>query len=535
MKMTPIIMKLSALMLLLVTGGAASPTSSSSFGPDPESARKNGPQIFNAVHNAMREFGSALHHNGMSLFPGTISEGVLLYHGSPTTEVPETFEWLAFEIDHAETFARGPFGLPKTTRLEHYTEPPPPKGGRPPKPPPFERRPGPGYLHVYQATRPLNILYIDGTAAGKTDMGTLDTQDILLAGNRSTVPFAEWDRARDLCSLAAEWNIDGLVRMEPGFEVIHCDFTDGLRLLYVNQEPAMDAPGAPDNGWINVFEWMRAAASRYYGIGSSRVVLDYSAMVSAFFYPLNLTNPNPKRPELPRLLGTSDAEMHAVKKHVSAAVARSLSQKQTPVDWQGVTDMIVTRYARRLLFIAETDSLDIVRSEVNNLLTVHIDFSGNKTDEGFTFARQRCTDFYLQPVQVRTPEDELIYAAIENTTATICKALFDTRQLLVEGHVADEATALSATKQLFGSLMETLRWAEWKDCGPCRSDEVCFIAMWPFGNVEDHDNPSCLNYSIVRDRNNYWNIPGQWPGPMPNCTMEHSCEKREDLLRNEEL
>lgn len=475
----------------------------------------------------MREFGSALNHNGMSLFPGFIPEGVLLYHGTFTKEVPELFEWLAFEIEHAESFARGGWRYPPNHTLDV------PLQGE--EPPPIYV-PKSGYLHIYQAERPLNILYIDGTAAGKTDMGTVDTQDYLLAVNRSRAWWNDWQRADGLCKLAREWDIDGFIRMEPGFEVIYCNFTDGLKLVSTYQQPDVDDPGRVEDSRIAVFEWVKAAAQRYNSIGSSRVVLDHSSMVSAFFYPINLTNPDPKRPDLPRLVETSDAEMRVVREHVADSVARSLASGHAPLNWQGVTDMITTRYAQRLPLISRTDSIRVIRNEVNNLLNVYIDYSD--TDDGFSAAWQRCARFYLLPARARTPEDELVYTAIEATTAAICTALFEIRHLVTRDPEIDEGSTVDAAKKIISDLMDTLRWSEWKECGPCQPDEVCFVAMWPFGNVEDHFNPSCRSFLSILGRHDYWKDPGRIPGhgpPPPTlCENGQSCEGQE-YLNNEEL
>ncbi|XXH04570.1 hypothetical protein Hte_010987 [Hypoxylon texense] len=534
-------MRFSALVLVassLVLSGAVT---SDGFGPTLDSARKNGPQIFNALHNAMREFGSALHHNGMSLFPAVIPEGVILYHGDGTKEVPKKPDWLAFEIEHAEAFARS-WGRPRNdTDGKRYPDPLElaiqaqlHEGGNPPKyPPPFEYKPG--HLHVYQARRPLNVLYIDGTSAGKTDMGTVDTQDILLLDHRDRSPWGDFERADELCSLAREWKIDGFIRMEPGFEIIYCDFTNGLRQLSANQRPERDDPGMVNSSSISMFEWARAAAQRYQGIGSSRVLLDYSSMFSAFFYPTNLTNPDAERPELPRLVGASDDELRVMREHITDSIARSISHRHEPLNWQGVTDMIVTRYASRLPFIAQAYSVDILRDEVNHLLNTHIDYS--EDDDGFSAAQQRCAEFYLQPVQARTLEDQLLYVAIESTTAAICAALFTARKLVVEDSESDESAAFSAAKEVVSNLTQTLSWYEWKECGRCQPDEVCFIAMWPFGDVEDHYNPSCLNYTAVIGRNNYWRTPGKTPGHRPPplaCAEGQTCQD-DKSLGNEEL
>ncbi|KAI6090302.1 hypothetical protein F4821DRAFT_229019 [Hypoxylon rubiginosum] len=534
-------LRFSALALVTSSLVLGSPVASDGFGPTLDSARKNGPQIFNALHNAMREFGSALHHNGMSLFPAVIPEGVTLYHGAESKEVPKKPDWLAFEIEHAEAFARS-WGIPRNdtdgnhrphplefvfhAQVDDGDEPPPPRY------PPFPSKPG--HLHVYQAQRPLNVLYIDGISAGKTDMGTVDTQDILLLNHRNRIPWDDFGRADELCSLAEKWGIDGFIRMEPGFEVIYCDFTNGLRQLSATRRPENDDPGNVNSTAISMFEWARAASQRYQGIGSSRVLLDYSCMLSAFFYPINMANPDPERPELPRLVGASDEELRVMREHITDSVARSLSHKQMPLNWQGVTDMITTRYASRLPLITQAKSIDVLRDEVNHLLNTHIDYS--EDDEGFSAAQQRCTEFYLQPVQARTPEDKLIYAAIESTAAAICAALFAARKIVVEDS-EDESAAFSAAKDVIVDLTETLSWSEWKECGKCQPDEVCFIAMWPMGDVEDHYNPSCLNYSVIVTRHNYWRSPGKTPGHRPPpaaCADGKSCPD-DKALGNEEL
>ncbi|KAI1338250.1 hypothetical protein F5Y15DRAFT_136527 [Xylariaceae sp. FL0016] len=498
----------------------ASARQTENFGPSFDSARENAPRIFNAVHNAMREFGSALQHNGMSLFPANIAEGVRLYHGTSSTRVPEGLEWLAFEIEHAQNFARPPRGPPPPTEadgeeawrplLHDHANP----GhfiralrhaGKPSHDEPDEPRHG--YLHIYESTRPLRVLYIDGTAAGKTNMGTLDTQDYLLTGKPDRTGFGDWERAQDLCELAETWDIDGFIRMEPGFEVIICDFTRGLRLISTHQQPETEF--TPSERGIGMFEWARAASQRYNGIGASRVKLDFSSMVSAFFYPVNLTNPDAERPDLPRLKETTTSELEIMREHITNTTLRSVAKVEDIIDWQGITDMIVSRYADRLPTMADTGSVDVFRYEINSLLDVHIDYRGEDID--LEAAQKRCVSFYLSTVQPRTPEDHLLYEAFSSTTNLICTNLFKARKIMVEDSNGDQAS-LFAGKKIARDLMDHLLWSRWKECGRCQSDEVCFVAMWPLGAAEDHYHPSCVNYTSMDQRHGYWGWPGR-PGP----------------------
>ncbi|KAI8626106.1 hypothetical protein F5Y19DRAFT_478938 [Xylariaceae sp. FL1651] len=521
------------------------------FGPSIDDARQNGPRIFNAVHNAMRAFGSALHHNGMSLFPAVIpvsEEGVLLYHGTHTREVPETLEWLAFEIEHAQAFARPRFSRdpPPHSPVDNNQRPDLLRGKWPLEDPLAKQSnghlarkttdqgdEGKGYLHIYQAIRPLKVLYIDGMAAAKSDMGTLDTQDYLLRETKDKSARDEFSRARDLCELAQQWDIDGFIRMEIGFEIVYCDFTRGFRLISTHQQPGKTEPGYLNDQSISGAEWARAASQRYRGITSSRVVLDYSSMVSAFFYPVNLTNPNPESAGLPRLSQVTSAELALMREHVKTATLRSAARVERIVDWQGVTDMIVSRYADSFPLIAGTDSLDILRQEINNLLNVHIEYSAQ--DEGFAAAKQRCISYYLKPVKARTPEDQFIEAAIESTSTAVCTALFEARQLVVESADAS-GESMQAVKKIFGNLMNALQWSRWKDCGRCGFDELCFVAMWPLGNVEDHIHPSCVSFSSVAERHGYWGMPGPRPPPKElDCERSSSCGKPQTTLDPGEL
>jgi hypothetical protein len=250
-------------------------------------------------------------------------------------------EWLAFEIEHAEMFAQPfPGGRPRRPgRPEHPERPERPgEPGDGPPPPPFEvswsetvdeirsmdddDEPdySRGYLHIYRTTRPLTkLVYIDGMSAGKTTMGTLDTQDYLLRNitdGDNGPAFSDFKRGRDLCDLDAEWEFEGFVRMEMGFEIIFCEFSDGLVLESVRGR----ASGKNKSfGRMPQLELLRGASMRYPGITAQRLILDYSGMVSAYWYDFNLTNPDPERLDLPRLpasdlegLGTMKADFKAL-------------------------------------------------------------------------------------------------------------------------------------------------------------------------------------------------------------------------------
>lgn len=555
----------------LTHAAITNPPLAKGFGPSQDVAKSRGPQIFNAVNNAMRQWGSSLHHNGMSFYLATVPEGVIFHHGNDNETSPQGPEWLAYEVEHAEAFAffrRGPPGRG------------PPHGGRPPRgdghrsfadaiegplpvklkvqdgfevqvireennpqhiiidetssePPQAvdDTHPQGGWLHTYRTTRPLRYLYVDGMSGGKTTMGTLDTQDYLLRSDKTTSyamdeppqvgmtaggPMDERRRASELCDMCFYWDLSGIVRMEAGFEIIHCDFQDGLEQIQALQRPDPKDGDRGRGGSVANFEFIRAISERYDGIGSSRTTIDFSSMVSAFFYPVNLTNPDPERPDLPRLANVTEAELAAIKAYLNRVISERHAAHHA-VDWQGVTDLIVARYADRLKYMIEkVHSASHLLDEINHLLTVYVDHSG-KDNDPIPPAINRCTEFYLHGVSPQTQADSLIHTAIRSVTSEICTKLFEARDILINrsttGH-GMEQLALNDAMRTVSLLVDHLSWARFKRCSHCDVDEVCVIPMWPFGTKEDYESPRCANSSSIRgDGENYWGGFGRPGGP----------------------
>jgi len=100
-------------------------------------------------------------------------------------------------------------------------------------------------------------------------------------------------RADQACQLATENDLDGMIRMEMGFELILCDFASGaVKLLSAVRQPLIQ--DATITTFMSMYEWARAASMRYDGISSGRVQLDLSTMATAWFFPFNFTNPDPE-------------------------------------------------------------------------------------------------------------------------------------------------------------------------------------------------------------------------------------------------
>jgi hypothetical protein len=459
-----------------------------------------------------------LNQNGMSFFPARIPNNTHLYHGTHTPDAVRGMEWLAFEIEHAEMFSHSRRDRPPGYRPGEPGRPGrpgEPGGGRPP--PPMELdwvetldemySMGDddldimeGYLHIYRTTRPLtNLLYIDGMSAGKTSMGTLDTQDLVLRNSSDGNPTGgDYVRGQELCTLGAEWGIEGFVRMEMGFEIIFCNFSDGLELESARQRPS---GGRQDYEVLSQFEVLRGASLRYPGITAQRLRLDYSSMVSAFWYDLNLTNLESEKNDLPRLPASDTKGLARMKRDVKMAFEESRARGGGGNDWQGVVDMIVTRYSDRLQFMAGNDSSrEAILAEIGVLLNLFVDYEHLDVPT----AIEKCSMHYLGAAVPQTASDHLIHEAILSVTNKICSTLFRVGELLIEGEETADHSALDESKSELKTLVDYLHWSKWSECGKCAYDEVCFVAIWPWGAVEDHEHPRCMKDDLLRSRHGYW-------------------------------
>ena len=120
---------------------------------------------------------------GHTIVPGTIPIGTLLYHGTNKEEIPHTPEWTATDPDHSYFFC---YATPENPECWHLT---------------------------LVATRPLKVLYFDGSSAAKFLGGSMDSQDILTWGEvKPKWLFEEEKRLGDLCKWGEQYGIDGYVR-----------------------------------------------------------------------------------------------------------------------------------------------------------------------------------------------------------------------------------------------------------------------------------------------------------------------------------
>ncbi|KZT69220.1 hypothetical protein DAEQUDRAFT_710410 [Daedalea quercina L-15889] len=186
----------------------------------------SGHLIFQSLASLMQMMPNSKHQNGHSIIRASIPAGTLLYHGSFTREYPSR-DWLAFHPEHAGMFARGSNGT----------------------------------LFTVMTTRELNFIYFDGTSANKLD-AVVDTQDLFFfgeigRGSRDTDwKISELARFNAGCEWGKQYGLDGIIRMEWEFEIMYCDFSQGLEVVSVvptiNGLPdGFLVPGVPAHSALN--------------------------------------------------------------------------------------------------------------------------------------------------------------------------------------------------------------------------------------------------------------------------------------------
>lgn len=482
----------------------------------------------------------------MSFFPALVPKGTEFYHGRNTNGTVTGIEWLAFEPEHAQRFTNhGPGGRRRGGGRGPPGDgngPPPNDGNGAPGPRPkgkeygppkhgmgrlpfqvghqrplsFERREGEsepqlsGYLHTYITSRDLQLLYIDGMSAGKTPNGTLDSQyhGVL---NSTETHQGMWDNelAPIMCGIAAnEWQgrVDGFIRMEAGFEIILCDFAKSVELSRITRAGSLcsavnGCQDDPDAAYSRDFAYLRAVSDRYHGVGGNRVQINYDQFVSAYTQDIDLFQSGQRGP---RLQDAPPEILSAIRSELDALVLSEPNPFTTKsIDWQSITDMIVTHYAPRLQYLFSEQIITNKATflhELDLLLSPFISYNSRSQ----TAEIARCKTHFLPLSTVPT----LASLTISQISNHICKTLFR-----LSSHPKDRIEVMKG-------LIKDLKWTTWKQCKGCGWDEICLVPIWPYGSEEDWVRPSCTNATGLSTKRGYWGnrggrAGGRRPGERP--------------------
>lgn len=252
---------------------------------------------------------------------------------------------------------------------------------------------------------------------------------------------------------------------------------------------------------------MRSVQNQFEKIGSHRVIVDFSSMIHAGFYPqTNFTNIDSRLDRgLPRLRASDAHQLARMSSDFKQVWDNNASVHN--VDWQGVTDLITNRYFDRLQLMSTTPDPVLFMSLINQLTNTHIDYKSYSLETSIL----ACMSHFLLPAQVHTAQDKLIYAAIEEVSSRICTTLMMVREDMksknwdcdTEWKAGRHCRPVGEIRyekslQMIRSLIDYLAWPETKLCRPsCPYNEVCFIAVFPWGRESDHYNPSCVNNTDI--------------------------------------
>ncbi|KAJ7711391.1 hypothetical protein B0H16DRAFT_1900641 [Mycena metata] len=487
--------------------------------PDPN---WSGHLIFDTVSSLLQHWSNTRYRNGHNIVLGSVPIGTLLYHGRGDNAIPTFPGWTSTNPEHSFTFCAD------STSKDGSTA-------------------GCWQL-TFVVTRPLRVLYFDGASGAKMENGPMDAQDLLLWGSVDPARrMDERERLNALCALGKDFGIDGYARMEMDFEVMLCDFSNGVELLSADYLAAWMAGPAREPlilGTIVSASWNTRHP------GETRVHLDLTKLIS--FYDTSLA-PSliPEREGKERwdhrVLGISAPDLAVVKTRLQDVLA-SGTDMGSGVDWKTLFRVVVDRYADRLetldhlLTTTTTDNLPerapIIQTELRLMLTPYILYtarphwlSSTPNSASYVYGGNEawalpvwraCATRHTahihrdSGVQSRlTSSERLLLGALDGTNREICRVLV---RMWVAGVHAGVDTLLpreadpSASTPVLSptldqwrthahSLISWLDWSTWVKCRPmCPAEEMCYLPTWPYFGVNEWDR---------KDE--------RWKRPQPRC------------------
>ncbi|EFP90397.2 hypothetical protein PGT21_016695 [Puccinia graminis f. sp. tritici] len=407
---------------------------------------ENSNLIFSSFAGLLQQWPNSFAFSGHSIIPGLIPRSTLLYHATNNINGPPTgIEWLAFNSEMSYSI------------LSH--------------------RGGELDLYKYAATRPLRVLYVDGQSASLGTPGFMDSQYIIIDASippdnpdPGHDPTGETARAVALCKMGEKYGFEGVVRMATSFELLWCDFKNGIELLnmtnatdpYYKHQWDSDVPtnslerdqsaisDSADPPFFARARWTYAhsGAREFFAPGEVRVILDPMGFIS--FYD-GLESLDAKR----RVEGTSEGprarhRLYGISAHdtkkVQARLIEVLERKEAEdwqidshrPDWRALVLTIIQRYSQPLIelrYLLNREDLNAteqaieVRGLTYDILMPSLDFSHWSSPERDWISEgiHRCLTYYtstpLLPSDL-THSIRLIIGAIEGTLKRVCTTIY---------------------------------------------------------------------------------------------------------------
>ncbi|KAJ7583644.1 hypothetical protein C8J56DRAFT_214620 [Mycena floridula] len=484
--------------------------------------------VFASASSFLQHWSNTRYRNGHSIVIGTIPAHTLLYHGRYDNLLPSRPEWTSIGPEHSYVFCNGPFGK----ECWHL---------------------------ILTTTRPLKVLYFDGSSAAKMLHGSMDSQDIVAYSK--VLPdqfFAERERIVKLCDWGKKFGLDGFFRMEMDFELMLCDFTQGVEVVsfehLVPVSPPKDAPQSSCNQATSGEplrqgpEVIFAGSLHSHYPGERRLRLDYSKFLS--FYDTSLApslveTRYGKHRLQHRIQGISDEDTAAIMTRLDSILMLD-TEASSGIDWETLLRVISDRYAERLELLAHvlnstsSDSvadLQLRAKKAQTLLHVvlqpymlhsltprsrHEDPTNSWANPMF----RMCSTIHTKSIDpaLLTLSERLLLDAVSQTTREICRVLVN---IWVDGVRAglDSVVKLasdSCNSEEFVSkwyeevttLMQWLDWSVWLKCKPaCDAESICHLPTWPYfrNGIPNLPRPS----DAPAEEKPL--VPQDWEDPQPYC------------------
>lgn len=518
----------------------------------------NASAIFNTVHSALKEKDSNLKPNGVSFIPAYIPPNTRFYHSTGSPNIPSLFEWIAMDYEFSYAFATDRIKKKLNKRSNEHSKQSPLSAPIHHSQLPFLET---AYLFTFRTTKPLTkLIFLDGASAAKSSP-KMDQQMILSRQQNTTERVNEREAADKICKWGKKYGLDGIIRLEVGFEIIICDFHKDLELIsnitLNSPYDLLDFPKETDdydeiNGKKSIdlseqrtevlhnlssfssWEWIKAGAKS--DTGEKKILLDFSGMVT----PLNMTyiDPNPFKRNI-SYISTN------LKDNIIQQLENNLGSPVFPFDktnWQVITNDIVYKFSPLLsLLNATMNNFDIeqdLKSLGTEIITWTYNFMRRYSDETIEdrelkrqSALELCILDYVYHTFPLIGTDLLIYSSIFKIQYEITTVIFDFfefgKQLVDTYYTApisnnntvedtiNPSKRANLLKQDLYKLLETLNWSSFYECDKkCNFDEVCYTPTWgpsPFGwgPGTNHHGTVTRNVSWFQDNGEFYSIGNQ--------------------------
>ncbi|KAJ7785174.1 hypothetical protein DFH07DRAFT_4456 [Mycena maculata] len=411
--------------------------------------------IFDTVNSLLQHWPNTRYRNGHNVVPGIVPVGTLLYHGRENSSLSAIPDWTATDPEHSFPFC----GSPPLMLVDGTVD---------------------GTAGCWQltlvTTRPLKVLYLDGSSAANMQSGTLDVQDLLLWGKVSPERWLnERERINGLCEWGKDMGIDGYVRMEMDFEIMLCDFHNGVDLLSADFLSEWSRPLAPfwpasdqsaldsytsemhrpssdklRTSMVRRFETIRAGSWHNRFPGETRVTLDLTRLVSfydtALVPSLTAHRVSTERWDH-RLHNISSEDLAAVTARLHAVLAPGNDERGSGIDWQTLFRVVVDRYGDRLEMLEyllnttmpanAAERAQIIQMQLRVMITPYILHAvrpgphSPPDDDGWAAPVWRgCATRHTAHIHASaemtgllTPSEHVLLRALEGTNREICRVI----------------------------------------------------------------------------------------------------------------